>query len=408
MKKHIYLLMALVLGLASCEDHNDVLPPLLSEKSFAEASSSNLFSYDEIIERANRYYLQLPEGTRTEAPEVKEIVPLNSVTRIDDYPSYVVINYEGNAGFAIMGANDYADDMIAISNEGNLNLADTVFNKGLAGFIRAAEAPAEITVPPIEKDTSIAVRPPIINNVSVAPLLHPNVRMWGQSSPFNSYTPIVSKSGVSKHAPVGCVALGTAMMMSYYQWPETHNGRSYNWKEINNSMGTDDLYYLLWELGKPENLNMYYSFDGSDSHISQCFHTFENYGYTVTRKYISLDDVDLSFYGTVKAKLPLLMGGYGTFNGDWAGHVWVIDGLLHLPKYNAFEQIRDEDKYYFHCVWGWYGKGNGYFSYDKLKGIGGERYKKDSDDGLYPGYSDTSVVPVIGSLKGIYSIKPNK
>lgn len=408
MRRHVFHLMLMVLCLASCVDSYDNPLHQLSEKSRVEEGLSNLFSYEEIIDRANQYYLQLPEGTRSEAPEVKEVVPLKSSTRSDEQPLYVVVNYDDNAGFAIMGANASADDMIAISNEGNLNLSDTVFNKGLAAFIRAANAPAALTVPPIEKDTSIAVKPPIINNVSVAPLLHSNVRMWGQETPFSTYTPMVSQDGVTKHAPVCCVALSTAMMMSYYEWPETHNGRSYNWREIKNSMGTDDLFYLLWELGKPGNLNVTYGFENSSSHTDYCYRTFENYDYTINDCEITLEQIDLTFYSTVRAKLPLLMGAFGIYQGQFSGHVWVIDGLLHLPKYNAFEQIRDEDKYYFHCVWGCYGYGNGYYAYDKLKGIGGVRDRECPDDNVYPGHSDSSTVPIFSNCYGIYSIKPNK
>lgn len=394
----------------SCQEQYDISSPDSKYASQTGDSDDEVFSYENIIERANRYFLQLPEGTRSGAPEVKEVVPITrSSTRGDEiHPSYYLVNYDDNAGFAIMGANAVSDDMLAISNEGNLNLADTVFNKGLAAFLRAANQPSGIIVPPIEKDTTALKWPKIIVNVSIAPLLHTNVRMWGQGKPFNSYTPMVSKDGVTKHAPVGCVPLATAMMMSYYEWPAMHNGRNYDWKEIKNSMGTDALYYLLKELGNPENLNVSYKFDGSGSHISLCFRTFENYDYWVIRKYITLDQIDLSFYDTVKYKLPLLMQGYGIYDGENIGHAWVIDGLLHLPKYNAFEQIRDEDKYYFHCVWGWYGNGNGYFAYDKLKGIGGVRDRDCHDDGLYPGHSDSSNNPVFDSSYGIYSISRAK
>lgn len=67
---------------------------------------------------------------------------------------------------------------------------------------------------------------------AVAPLL--GHLKWGQSEPYNRYTPAIE----GKQTLVGCVPLATAMVAYYHRWPET--GRSHIYYQT-----TDDKVYKL-------------------------------------------------------------------------------------------------------------------------------------------------------------------
>lgn len=391
------LFFILILSLFVSCSYDEQLTPI-----DVDVASTNLYPYQKIIERANHYYGQLPGKTRSSMPYVISAEPIGySNTRSDkkNVPVYYLVNYENESGFVIVGANDFADPMVAISDEGNISMSDTIENKTLAAFINVITTP-ELNAP---IDT-VTIPNPLPENVTVEPLLDARVRKWGQRAPFNSSIPFVFDG---EKAPVGCHPLACAMYMSYFNHPSNHNGRTLNWNNIIKNYYDGDLAYILWDLGSEKNLNVQYTASGTGTYSSQLRQTFENYNYSFPSSAIRLSSFDFSSKFKVMNQLPMYIYGSGYYNDEPTGHAWIIDGVLHLqnPKDIITGDLANE--YYFHCVWGWYGKGNGYFKKDKVNKIGGERYAPDGTDGTYPGIQDTNEVPTWDIMvTGLWGIRP--
>ena len=363
-------------------------------------SSDGSYSMDEILSRASQYYAMLPGKTRAVTPGVRDIERISKLqTRSDNdslvYPLYYIVNYENEKGFVIVGGNSDSDDMVAVSDEGNLNLSDTVNNPGLTAFINeinGSRPPVSPTLPPIGYDTI----KPGIECLSVNPLISENVRKWGQGAPFNSATPI--SNGV--RSKTGSAALSFAMLMTYHEWPPFIIKPLINidWESIKNHSYTPQLGTILYTLG--QNIYTRYGKDYSGTDIQKNCAAIEhiladNWTYTfIPADEPQLKNFNFSCVDSIKSQLPAIMWGN---NPDHTKQqypdTWVIDGVLHVTSAMVMEPL-SKDEFYFHCIWGNYGSGNGYFKYEHVKKIGGKRYNKTGTDGVYDGYSDTDQVPI--------------
>ncbi|MBD5329808.1 MAG: hypothetical protein HDS03_08015 [Bacteroides sp.] len=400
MNRFIYLLFScslLLLSLSGCEDYMDVAHS-------QEKSAATLYSIDNVISRANYFYSVIFENTRAHTPKINSIIPISTTRSCEEgMPVYYIVNYNNNAGFVVVGANEISKPILAISDESTLSLDDINEIEPLKTYMDIA------TTQSVGIDT-LTQEPTTPLNISITPKLHPNVRKWGQASPFNSYTPLVN----GQHTLVGCIPLATAMMMSYYEWPIEHKGRTLNWKSYKSNY-SNDLFLLLAELGEPENLNVNYGLEGSSTIYSYIHRTMKNYDYLSKYSYVDLVDINLNPTEECKSEiesiLPLLMSGWGynrTTNEGGFGHAWVIDGLLHIPydPNNKLNPNNSPDKYFFHCVWGWAGRANGYYLFDGFESIGGNRHSKDGGDKTYPGYEDTESPYVFNNwVWGYYGFK---
>lgn len=382
------------LGITSCSSDEKIL-------SEPHQLLDNAYPYQKIIERANYYYGQLPGKTRTNTPLIASIQQIsNKITRTDlddNTPIYYLINYENDEGFVIVGANEVADPMVAISDECNLSLSDTIYNKGLASFINTLNK----TPLPTE---SIDNPDPLPENVSVGPLLNSKVRKWGQRFPFNAYMPLLSNG---ETALTGCHPLACAMYMSYFEHPSSHNGRKLNWNNIINDYYNDDLAFILYDLGTASNLNADYSLSGTSVYPVNLKRTFQNYGYDFPTSSIRLTSFDFSSKFKVTTQLPMYIYGNGSKDDELYGHAWIIDGVFHLQIPLDMNTGTLSNEYYYHCVWGWYGTGNGYFKANNVNSIGGERYASDGTDGTSFGHKDSDIVPLFDIVvRGLYGIRP--
>ncbi|MDE6717454.1 MAG: C10 family peptidase [Muribaculaceae bacterium] len=95
-------------------------------------------------------------------------------------------------------------------------------------------------------------------------------------------------------------------------------------------------------------------------------------------------------------------------DGKTGGHSWIIDGLLHIPydPDNKLAPNNSPDAYFMHCVWGWYGRANGYYRIDGFGNLASDRHSKENSDTTYPGYTDGESNYVINQeLWGYYGFK---
>lgn len=414
-KKSYFLIFSLVILSACSELEKD-----LQSDNDCQDTTLNKSQYEEIISRANWFYSLIDESTRSEIPEVTEIISLSSSTSTRGYgeneiPEYYLINYENEEGFVIVGNNEYSAPMLAVSNESNLNLSDTTSNKGLAAFIRSINDP-------MPSNGIGIIQPPVQIDISVKPILNSHVRKWGNSAPFNSQTPIDSETG--KHWDINPLTISVAQIMSAFEWPTTTNNRQIPWDIFKASDSSDQLETFLCELQGKDYLSADYTvtFDPIAPYpyinidTEGVFHKMQYEGPNST---IYLSEINLQATTACKLdmmnKLPLMVIGVATdIENNYVQDLtsFIIDGLLHVidnPLY-IWPFPSASNLFYYHCVWGKGGRGNGYYIYDRLGVIGGKRYGTDWDnDGVYPGYTDSDNAFIYNTnVFGYYDFKPLK
>lgn len=190
-----------------------------------------------------------------------------------------------------------------------------------------------------------------------------------------------------KESVVGCVPLACTQIMSYHKWPEQYEGITLDWNYLNNNKISiynsggfityfcpDNLSRFLAQVGKT--LDTYYYAQAS-TRKDQVMDNFHKFGYQQlyppksfknTDPSISLEDGPILTFGMRK-------------NSD-IGHCWVIDGYaFYTEKWDAIDnETHSLIHRYYHCVWGWGGESNGYFSmYDSVTLPNPEK-KEDYDD----------------------------
>ncbi len=384
----------MMISITSCSNEYE-------EAVILEEVEQNSSSMEGVLSRAAHFYSLLPNKTRGVIPKVSGIEVISKMrTRAngneeEEAPLYYLVNYEDNEGFVIVGGNDNSEPLVAVSDEGNLHLTDTLGNPALASFINDLSSP----------DKTITLPDSIINRfypirVSVEPLLPDNVRKWGTGAPFNSNTPLVS----GQRSKLSCAALSCAMMMSCYRWPDVYKYSYIDWGDIINNNCHDTLCQILADMGKSYMLNTTYGVNESFSNVENIQNVFDQYYYGYYTDGLNLKNFDVSSKEKVRSQLPVLMWGDVVIDNQIFTHTWVIDGLLHvLPSDEKYYGIT-KPEYFMHCVWGKYGVGNGYFKLTRLDSIGGHRFTIDSGDGSYSGFSDSSTADTYTNTSYMYRI----
>lgn len=409
MKKIIYYLAGI--AAISCLVTGCEKDGFLEEHSRDEVKSSNPYrvTLNEALASADVLLTQLDGRKTRSSRQVKSVeyyTGADTKTRsaASDTLLYIV-NYANDEGFAILGADNRMCPIYAISNEGQLNLADTVNNKGFAQCLAGIKAASPLNPGGGFPIDTTGNRPnlqglpeigPINPNLgerkitiyeNIKPMISHNVSRWTQDEHFNDYCPVLPPSTVEKGA-VGCGPLACTQIMSYYKWPQSFEGTALDWEAINSyevqfikTYPTEDGYIgyytcptvlakFLAYVGKT--LNARYGRDQnfmpatgvSPEDIRNNFYKFG---------YLPLSNPASFSYSTVPADLknsPLLVLGEDSDDQNY-GHVWVVDGYISYRE--TWDAIANETHslYYslYHCVWGWGGKNNGYFKWDSSNGM---------------------------------------
>lgn len=354
-------------------------------KSEEVVYSDSYVSLEEALKNMDPIFSTLENGTRTSTRSVKSVEVYNRVkTRSGEDSPYYIVNYENNEGFAILSSDSRLTPVVAFSDTGSFELSDTLENKAIGFFLNS------LPLPP-KSDTNATIKPGItfdptdpgnpfqspVHKKVISPRLDYTVRnSWHQESPFNSL--------ITNNYDVGCSALACAMVMSYHKWPDFYKGYQYHWDNMIDNIFDIDLATLLKNLGESKNLNIKYTEKSSKCEKGTYARTFKNFGYKEPSK-SSMSSAQI--YSAVSG-CPLLVRGY-TINEDneEASHAWVIDGLYTIthPGSNlAVDPPVDKYvEYFYHCVWGWMGIGNGYFLLDYMNSdyhLGGTADYLEEDD----------------------------
>lgn len=400
MKRLLQLLIAATAAvMASCSSDN--LPELQNAREKDPVLAPHRVSLNEALNHADRY-LEAIEGVRTRharIPASVEILGSNIPTRSSQSSDTLlyVVNYANDQGFAVLAADDRLMPVYAISETGRLNMSDTTFNQGLATFFDLARSEAELITsqadgfgigyfPPYVPDSTLVVDTTSfdiddsLRKVVIGPFLKGNAPLWKQSYPFSSLIPTIN----GQYVQSGCTAIAIAQALCILKMP--YNSALYpeytiNWDiAMNFPKLADDggLPRLIEVLGRPENLNLKYGTSSSSTQkgdYDAIPRTMKNFN--LNTKYCFGSDADTQYWynerieNSILKGYPVLVNSYvkkyanenRTGNISKVGHLWLIDGMLYTPGCRQIpDPIFGMQDQLFHCIWGWGGLSNGYFT----------------------------------------------
>jgi hypothetical protein len=407
---------------------NDVIGFLDGEAAVKSGTARRIGSVAALrLDKANSIALKSSDGSDIEMP---------------DTVAYV-FNFADSAGFALIAGDTRIENpILAYVDEGTLGAE--VDNPGLAVFLEGTEEYIERSIVEAErlKDSLIsdieaklgydavetetesgtkAIFIPIITSVGygawettsrVSPLLPVE---WRQGNPFNQALSKTCSSNGGR-AVAGCVAIATAQLMAYWQYPSRIDGFSFSWPllrsytcrtnssdnvrgktlvstnpaDANARNFNTQVARLVERVGK--HARMDYGCDRSRATISDAVEYLREVGYKygVSGFFNEYWELGQGYsYGTVANSLnkgqPVLIGGnsfktsyfFGLINSYSGGHAWVVDGYISRRRrvdyivhtyqvgrgFIGMNYIRGytANTNYLHNNWGWGGSKNGYY-----------------------------------------------
>lgn len=420
------LFAALLVVGVSCEKQFEEAVEMQSENhAAAEAVTSYEVSYEEALAKADALFEGI-DGATTRAGNrrVRNHELFRSGNRFtrtasDDVEAkFHIINYEDNAGFAMIAADKRATDIYAYSDTGNLCVDDAMENSGFGVFLEGAielyknEIASPMSILP---DDSLIITPrpglsgefgdipdlPLVKidntfylvrygayttSSSKRPLLSIH---WDQIYPYNYYCPSCSWDSKNEKyykgkCAAGCGPIAAAQIMAYHKYPEKYATYLPDWnnKTLIYTEYTFDWDGMLHSFEYNENINTYSQMVarlireigrvakadyGKETGVTlaNIKKMFPKFGYNITGADYDVDKIKIS----LDNNRPVYARGQ-TKSGD--GHAWVIDGYdyqtLKNIYYNAYEPYNIAwvdmvgQRTYVHCNWGWGGRGRNKYS----------------------------------------------
>lgn len=381
---------------------------LTTEEATALAFSANgtAVHYHDAIKEANSIMNSLDKSkSATRAGKPRSIKSVDALTNQNiqtrsqsseeqDTLMYL-INYDNEEGYVLLSADQRTESLFAVSDEGNLNLNDTIDNPGLYIFLSNAvglynqqieESEAHLNQALAKLDAQTVNQAMTragsndrevggwVDEVMVAPLLKTK---WHQKYPFNYNAPFIN----GKQAVAGCVAVATGQIMYYFRHPS-----SMNWSLVDllpfsskDNYAADD-YVAAWFRSMGDALSMEWGVEGSSASSSKVPGYLSSMGYSSAG---TLRDYDFSLIrAALYAGRPVYTRGYAiqevTYKRNWIGkkkkrysykdgHAWVIDGsMFRWREIRENGSVTREVEDLVHCNWGWGedkdNKKNGYYN----------------------------------------------
>ncbi len=369
----------------------------------------------------------------------------------DNLPDAYLVNFEGGEGFAVLGANSAVADIVAVTENGQIEddltvifsmddepledidpndyQIDTIgyYCKEDNDFYSRSDSESRLISEcirnaieeeyedneydegdtPIEDDDDSA-------NVTKFTTKQPLLTItWGQRSPFNRYCYRRTVSGEQKSALTGCSTTAMAMILAHNEYPQTLviNGETINWSGMKidpyitnlNSKGQDDVARLMGSIYNCVNkiATSKYTLITPE----QIKKRMRGFGYTDVEKHSGSDFT----YSMKMATSNMLANNKPVFISaipkNWdKGHSWVIDGA----KYSSSGSYN----YLLHFNFGWRGAANGYFSTSCLNPSKAEEYDNHSADNTSEKYAfcwhfrlityDVPTGPSLGTINYTY------
>ncbi len=307
-----------------------------------------------------------PGLVRTHAPKATLV---RCVTTQKGNSALYLYDMTGRPGYIVLSADDRLPAMLGYSETGNLS--DPNLPDGLRWWLDMMTDEAQNVFELIseEEPESVYIPP------SLGPAVDPLVKaVWGQTEPFNMFTPIIEES----QSPTGCVATALTQIMNYHKWPlapkgqisykdsstpannysMTFDGMTFDWDQITDEYDEESseeskiaVSNLMKAVGYGVKMNYGKSSSGAtDANACEAMKTF--FGYSsdarmLRRESYTRDEWDKMLYSFISSGLPLYYTGRDAVWIGSGGHAFVCDGY--------------DGAGFFHYNWGWNGKYNGFF-----------------------------------------------
>ena len=338
-----------------------------------------------------------------------------------------IANFQNGEGYAILGADDRIESVIAVTERGSLTPEQLA--AAANGQYDGVEAPPVVPeigdylierIGGIHKYDSLkgVTMPEHIKHTygewEVCEQKGPYCKMkWGQGAPYNSLTPI--KDG--KRCPVGCVAvaLGQIVATNYYTLYYPHNINPQPQYLGNLFVAWNALFTMIHQyITVPNTPRTHYKENGESLVITYFLRGIGaeigmDYGPNGSGadkkdamrflKAMGFKDVDNYYISEGRLKemivdrgLPVYACGKRTMT---KGHAWVIDGMrkwqrLHTTYFPSTGRY-DYDYTYktmYHCNYGWSGGCDGYYYADAVYSPRVDAPVKDEIEGDITGSSN--------------------
>lgn len=394
MKFFKFLIGLVALSLTSCASE-----PILNlqESAPLQNEEGTKVSLDEALLRAEEFFAEIEGETRAAQRVVSSVEIIKQpTTRGVSSPDTLLylVNYGTNEGFALLGSDERMHDIYAISPEGHMDYKDKDELKALEIFFDNAIAHAEMALNDTVSTRSLIggivgsdITSKTVTLHEVKPLITTPSVKWGQLSPFNRYTFTAN----NEQSYPGCLPVAAAIYMSFYRWPESYNGFTYNWTSMLDNNNFDEVAKFLKNLGQADLVNCKYTTDGANARNEAVERTFRNLNYYIDSRHVKVN-VKENFDQFMKL---LRFGNNGTNTPSPVlitatrnvvhGHAFVIDGEISraIRKFQGSRIISEINMApLLHIVWGWEGRFNGYFVYDSALNTVKD-YVADADDEEY-------------------------
>ena len=321
-------------------------------------------------EMAAKQYLQAETGRAVSLKQVAD--PLYMTKSASAEPAYYIFEAQGG-GFVIIAGDDRLSPVIGWSDKGNFDVAhmpDHVASwlamwRDIADAMRSGRLKSASGTASEWEEIEMG-RTPVY---AAAKTLE--TARWGQGTPYNNFCP--------NNSVAGCVAVATAIVMRYHEWPPrgqgelpsytyTDNqgvtrqedaitlGREYAWDnmplELDDSTpidAQDEVAKLIHETGVMVQSN--YNPDGTGAYTSDVYGGLVKYyfydagTFQYYKEYYTDNQWHQMLVDNIDRVGPVLYSGYS----ETDGHAFVLDG------YNAQGQFR--------INFGWNGNYDGYYNF---------------------------------------------
>lgn len=285
-----------------------------------------------------------------------------SVETFPDLGSYSVYVVQlSPKGYLILNSDDRLPLTVSFSPESTVNLTDDPQNALRSMLIDYCAQRAEELADWNPVQSSLGIQS-VVEDELYGPFL---ATSWGQNEPYNNFCP----SG----APVGCVPVTYAQLMSYHRWPYYGSGSryyidssgsntgthsadfssAYHWENMQAAHSASDspesldaVAELMYELGVAAGVN--YEAGGTSGNstiLGSCLGEYAYYGTISSHESDDGNDIITPMEADLRAGFPCVV--------SYPGHAFIADGLM-----------VDGGSTTYHFNMGWGGYNNGWYTAD--------------------------------------------
>lgn len=368
-KFFLFAVVAMILvAIAACSKDEPGVEVIVPQQ---EQMDSYRVSVDEALRSAETILRAGDRDTRSDARRVKstELYVAKPATRSNENTevSFYLINYEDNAGYALVSTDERTTPVYMYAEDGNITTEAFEEVPPLAIFMEEAVANYEAEVANYDEPEDIYFPPGMdglmgkidgilcyINNDTIQSSKRlPRLTSWRQTAPYND---------LCYNKLLGCVPVALGQIMAYYRLPESYYGYSFNWTAMLHSniiscvdeVGAQHIKRLLERIGRAAGIRYEESNCDSGSSNQKALEALMAFGYDGT-----LYDGFVSYYAIsdLENNRPVYSSGFHYQTGE--GHAWMIIGYnrtqyvtrYHFtePPYNLYKtETKGEILYFEH------------------------------------------------------------